>query len=73
MHQTAPNIPGQAHPWAKEISAWAFGKLVQWRYVSSEATDADWRDCPYVSRGMPNWNSSEIEFRVPNFTKESQP
>ena len=65
MLRTAPDIPGLPHKWAKEIAAWAFGRLVQWRYVSPEATNADWRDCPYASRGMPNWIASDIEFRAP--------
>lgn len=65
MLRTAPDIPGLPHKWAKEIAAWAFGQLVQWRYVSPEATDADWRDCPYASRGMPNWHAGDMEFRAP--------
>jgi hypothetical protein len=64
MLRLFPNVPGQPHRWADAICAWARGGLVQSRYINSEATDADWQDQPYASQGMPNWHSSEIEFRV---------
>ena len=64
MMQMLPNIPGQPHRWADSIGAWARGELVQWRYRGDDATDADWRDCDYPSRGMPNWHNDLIEFRV---------
>lgn len=64
MYTRADNIPGQPHPWAPAIAAWAFGRLVQWRYKSPEANDLDWRDCDYPSRGRPNFENPDIEFRV---------
>ena len=64
MMRLADNIPGKPHRWADAIGAWARGELVQWRYASTEATDADWRDCDYPSRGMPNWSYPGIEYRA---------
>lgn len=68
IHQIADNIPGQPHRWADAISAWAHGHLVQWRYVSPKATGVDWRDCPYPSRGRPNFEDRALEFRVAGLT-----
>lgn len=64
MFQLADNVPGRPHRWAEVIAAWAHGKLVQWRYASPEANDLDWRDAPYPSRGRPNFENSDVEFRV---------
>ena len=59
-----PDIPGKPHKWAAEISAWAAGGLVQWRYASQEAAEADWRDCDHPSRGEPNWWHAALEFSL---------
>ena len=74
MMQLAENIPGKPHRWAEAICAWARGELAQWRYVSPEATDADWRDCDYPSRGRPNFEHPDLEYRAaPTHRKPSEP
>ena len=52
------------HRWAAEIAAWAAGRLVQFRYAYPGASEQEWRDCNYPSRGMPNWSNDELEFRI---------
>lgn len=71
--QIALNVPGQPHRWSAEIAAWARGDLVQWRYDLRDIEDkplSDWRDCSYPSRGMPNWEHPDIEYRVAPTTEE---
>lgn len=73
MMQLVPNNPGP-HKWADAICAWARGEVAQWRYVSPEATDADWRDCDFPSRGYPNWFHPDIEYRAaPSPSDQEQP
>lgn len=59
--QCADGIPGIPHRWTTEIKEWADGGLVQWRYAGSMDS---WTNCEYASRGMPNWNNDDLEFRV---------
>lgn len=73
MMQLVPNVPDKPHRWAREICAWAQGQLVQWRWASPEATDADWVDCDYPSRGVPNWFNKGFEFRVAPVAQPTAP
>lgn len=77
MIQQAENIPGQRHYWCNEITAWARGGLVQWRWsppkevhLQVKESEAMWHDCDYASRGMPNWMNPHMMFRVAGGHKE---
>jgi hypothetical protein len=53
------------HRYAAAIAAWAHGQRIEYRYLSPESTEADWRlyeDSP--NSGRPNWDNTSLEWRA---------
>ena len=52
------------HTWAKEIKAWADGKVIEGRYIEKKDK--------WIIHPNPNWNNRLFEYRIKPQPKEPQ-